>query len=61
MTLYDKLKSLPHADRYLKPGTGFAILARLAYKINDNRAADALQKARQKLFQTLREQNLKSG
>lgn len=50
MTPYDKLKSLPHADRYLKPGTRFAILDRFAYEISDNQAADALQKARQQLF-----------
>ena len=61
MTPYDKLKSLPQADRYLKPGTAFAILDQRAYEISDNQTADALQRARQKLFQTMREQDLKSG
>ncbi|MHB8423727.1 MAG: hypothetical protein ACYDB9_01025 [Gammaproteobacteria bacterium] len=61
MTPYDKLKSLPQADRHLKPGTRFTILDRFAYAISDNQAADALPKARQQLFPTMREPNLKSG
>ncbi len=61
MTPYDKLKSLPGAEAYLKPGLSFAILDQIAYALSDNQAADRLQKARQKLFHTLREQNLKSG
>ncbi|AWP23988.1 hypothetical protein C4901_12170 [Acidiferrobacter sp. SPIII_3] len=58
---YDKLKSLPGAEAYLKPGLSFAILDQVAYALSDNQAADRLQKARQKLFHTIREQNLKSG
>lgn len=61
MTPYDKLKSLPAAQTYLKPGITFAILDALADALSDNQAADRLQKARQKLFQTLREPGLKSG
>ena len=61
MTPYDKLKSLPEAERYLKPDLSFAILDKIAYAISDNQAADRLQKARQKLFHTIREQDLKSG
>ena len=61
MTPYDKLKSLPGAEAYLKPGLSFAILDTIAYALSDNQAADRLQKARQKLFHTIREQNLKSG
>ncbi len=61
MTPYDKLKSLPGAETYLKPTLSFAILDEVAYAISDNQAADRLQKARQKLFHTIREQDLKSG
>lgn len=60
-TPYDKLKSLPQAERYLKPDLSFAILDALAHAQSDNQAADRLQKARQKLFQTIREPGLKSG
>ena len=61
MTPYEKLKSLPGAEAYLKPALSFAILDKVAYAISDNQAADRLQKARQKLFHTIREQDLKSG
>ena len=61
MTPYDKLKSLPEAERYLKPDLSFAILDKIAYALSDNQAADRLQKARQKLFHTIHEQDLKSG
>ena len=43
MTPYDKLKSLPGAKDYLKPGLSFEILDQLAHQISDNQAADQLQ------------------
>jgi len=61
MTPYDKLKSLPSASAYLKPGVSFEILDKLAHQISDNQAADQLQKARQKLFKTIHGQTLKTG
>jgi transposase InsO family protein len=61
MTPYDKLKSLPNAKDYLKPGISFEILDQFAYKISDNQAADQLQKARQKLFKTIHGRTLKTG
>ncbi len=61
MIPYDKLKSLPDASDYLKPSVNFEILDPLAHQINDNQAADPLQKARQKLFKTIHGQNLKTG
>ena len=61
MTPYDKLKSLPKAHDYLKPGGSFAILDTRAYQISDNQAADRLQKARQTLFKTIHERILKTG
>jgi len=61
MTPYDKLKSLPNAKDYLKPGISFEILDKLAHQISDNQAADRLQKARRKLFKTIHGQTLKTG
>jgi transposase InsO family protein len=61
MTPYDKLKSLPDAKDYLKPGVSFEILNKVAHQISDNQAADQLQKARQKLFKTIHGRTLKTG
>jgi transposase InsO family protein len=61
MTPYDKLKSLPNAKDYLKPGVSFEILDKLAHQISDNQAADQLQKARQTLFKTIHGRTLKTG
>ena len=61
MTPYDKLKSLPDAKDYLKPGVRFAILDTLAHQISDNQAADRLQKARQILFKTIHGRTSKTG
>jgi hypothetical protein len=61
VTPYDKLKSLPNAKDYLKPGTSFEIFGKLAHQISDNQASDQLQKARQKLFKTINGRALKTG
>jgi len=53
MTPYEKLKSLVDASSYLKAGTTFKQLDEIAYQISDNEAAERLQKARIKLFQTI--------
>jgi len=50
MTPYDKLKSLIHAEQYLKPEVSFEILDEYAMKMSDNKAASELQKARKNLF-----------
>ena len=50
MTPYDKLKSLPKPERYLKPGLSFAILDLQAYAVSDNAAAASLNEQRRKLF-----------
>jgi hypothetical protein len=54
MTACDKLNPRLNANAYLKPGISFEILGRLIYRISDKQAADRLQKARRKLFQTIR-------
>jgi hypothetical protein len=56
MTPYDKLKSLPNAKSYLKPGATFEHLDALAHQISDNEAAQKLQQAKRQLFQTIFEQ-----
>jgi len=56
MTPYEKLKSLPNASCYLKAGVTFKQLDKIASKISDNEAADRLQKAKTKLFQTIFEE-----
>jgi len=50
MTPYEKLKSLPDAEQYLKPEITLDALDEYAMKMSDNDAADCLQRARQKLF-----------
>jgi len=50
MTPYDKLKSLPQVEQYLKPEITLEILNEYALQMSDNEAAQSLQKARQKLF-----------
>ncbi len=56
MTPYDKLKSLPNATHYLKPGTTWRTLDHLAGEMNDNEAAKQMNKARERLFHTLNRQ-----
>jgi len=60
-TPYDKLKSLPKTEVLLKPGVTFQTLDSIACNISDNQAAEQLQKARNTLFQRIREQKLKTG
>jgi transposase InsO family protein len=50
MTPYDKLKSLPQADQYLKPGISFQTLDAIATQCSDNEAARRLNQARAELF-----------
>ena len=53
MTPYDKLKSLPTATQFLKPGISFSQLDRLATAFSDNAAAQRLNEARTTLFQSI--------
>ncbi len=50
MTPYDKLRSLPDADQFLKPGITFELLDDTAYALSDNEAARRLNQARAELF-----------
>ncbi|HKZ84944.1 MAG TPA: integrase [Anaerolineae bacterium] len=53
MTPYEKLKSLPKANDFLKPGITFTQLDSVATAISDNEAARRLNEARNKLFQSI--------
>ncbi len=57
MTPYEKLKSLPKAERFLKPGLTFEQLDALAMQMSDNETAAQLHKARQQLFKQIHEQS----
>ena len=54
-TPYEKLKSLPDAEQYLKVGVTFEKLDAFAVRYSDNEAADRLRAARRKLFYSIDE------
>lgn len=54
-TPYERLKSLPDAETYLKSGVTFRALDEVAYAISDNDAARQLNEARQQLFKLINE------
>ena len=56
MTPYDKLKSLPDAEGYLKPGTTFEKLDEIALSISDNEAVKQMNEAKRKLYKSIFEQ-----
>lgn len=43
MMPYEKLKSLPHAEQYLKPGLSFELLDLQAYAMSDTQWAESMQ------------------
>jgi transposase InsO family protein len=53
MTPYEKFKSLPLSDQFLKPGISFEMLDSQANKMSDNEAAERMNKARAILFRTI--------
>ena len=53
MTPYEKLKSLPDAAGYLKPGITFEQLDDIAMQHSDNEAARLLNEARARLFRAI--------
>ena len=53
MTPYEKLKSLPEASKYLKSGVTFEQLDAIASSMSDNESAEAMNKARLKLFKAI--------
>jgi transposase InsO family protein len=55
MTPYEKLKSLPDAQTYLKAGITFEYLDDIANAITDNEAARRLNQARNRIFRAVSE------
>ena len=53
MTPYEKFRSLPEAESYLKPGITLKKLDAFAAECSDNDAAQRLNEARTKLFQSI--------
>lgn len=60
-TPYDKLKSLPKSEEFLKPGITFDQLDAIALAISDNEAASKVNEAKLKLFKSIFEQDKKVG
>lgn len=58
---YEKLKSLPNAEKFLKPGITFIELDRVAYSHSDNEFATIMREEEQKLFQRIREKDHLDG
>ncbi len=54
MTPYEKLKSLPQAESYLRPGISFVMLDAEANALSDMAAARRLNEARDALFRQIR-------
>jgi transposase InsO family protein len=53
MTPYEKLKSLPNASEFLKPGMSFQALDAFVAATSDNEAARQMNQARTRLFQSI--------
>ena len=60
-TPYEKLKSLPESQKFLKKGVTFDKLDAIVKAISDNDAAAALNKARQMLFKSIANRSKKSA
>lgn len=52
-TPYEKLKSLPNANKYLKKGVSFSELDKISMRYTDNQMAEIIQKEREKLFEEI--------
>lgn len=61
MTPYEKLKSLPEAQQYLKQDMTFNKLDDIAAQMSDNEAAEYLQQERNLLFKYIHEDGKKSA
>ena len=61
MTPYEKLKSLPNAEQYLKPTVTFLKLDALARVISDNDAAKHLNDARTRLFKSFSNRSISAA
>ena len=53
MTPYERLKSVPRAESYLRPGVTLEKLGTIANQMSDNQFAERMVNARSKLFQQI--------
>lgn len=53
LTPFERLKAIPNAERYLKPGVTIEMLETTAKKESDNACAERLQNAKRKLLETI--------
>jgi len=53
MTTYERLKSLPQAESYLRPGITLENLEAIANQMSDNQFAERMVNARSNLFQQI--------
>jgi hypothetical protein len=53
MTPFEKLKSLPNSDHYLKSHITFKMLDDIAYQVSDNEAEKQLNEEKTKLSKTI--------
>ncbi len=53
MQPYEKLKSLPNAEQYLKPGITFELLDQQAYALSDTQWAEAMQEAKAAMWESI--------
>ena len=53
MTPHERLKSVPQAESYLRPGVTFEKLETIANQMSDNQFAERMVKARSNLFQQI--------
>jgi len=53
MIPYEKLRSLPKASEYLKPGITFEKLNEITYAESDTEYAKRMQKEKIKMFKTI--------
>jgi hypothetical protein len=50
---YEKLKSLPNAEQYLKPGITFELLDLQAYAMSDTQWAGAMQVEKTAMWESI--------
>ena len=53
MTPYERFKTLPNAEQYLKPNIALAALDKIAMQLTDMESAKQMRKAREKLFKEI--------
>jgi transposase InsO family protein len=54
MTPFEKLKTIPNVEKYLKDGVTIEKLEQFALRESDTECAEKMQKAKKKLFETIR-------